>query len=182
MLTGIVTYRFLSRVEKSEVMESLYQPLVLQSAPASIKRVMSNLYGLPGNIVANPYWYTWSLSDQELRDYYETNLQLSRAIEYLGLDFGSSLSVAGLASGMVAVAKAGLRNSVLDTVQTKTNHELGKRVGSMLGMGAHGARSLGVQAAMVTIFAGILHAQFTNSSDQAKRELLARGLLLFEEI
>lgn len=180
ILSGIVTYRCLRPSQKMDLTRSLYEPLIAPDSPKDVKRTMSHLYGV-GSIAANPYWYAWSLNDDELREYYRVNHSFASAIEYLGLDFDSSLSVVGIAGGILAISKSGLRGAAGEVFKDKGNVAVAKDGAKLLGLPDRAARALGMCAAMVTVFAGVLHAQASASSDQARRELLLRGLLAVEE-
>lgn len=182
ILTGIVCYRCLPAHERSEVLGWIYPRLKAHSTPPDERRVLSYLYGMVGNIIANPYWFAWSLDDDELRAYHATNKNFSDAVELLGLDLDSSMSVVSLASGMVSVAQNGVRRAIVDLAKDKANITLARNAGGVAGLSSQALKKLGLAAAMVTVLAGVLHAQAAAGSAQARRELIARGLLSLEEI
>lgn len=182
ILTGLVTYRCLPRMKKEEVLGQVLKRMRSPTSSHDVKRLMGHLYGTFAKLTANPYWYAWSLSDAELRDYYSLNDDFSKAIEFLGLDFGSSISVVGLATGMVAVSRQGITQAAVAGLKDKANINLATDAGRLIGLSPHAIKSLGFAAAMVTIFAGVMHAQTKQSSEQAKRELMARGLLKVDEM
>lgn len=176
LLTGILTYRCLPRSGKTEVTTSIYNVMTSRNEPHEIRMTMGHLYGVISNLSANPHWYCWSLTDQELREYYNVNKSFSGAIEALGLDIDVGCSVSALAAGILAASKKGLRTTLAASIRSRLNMGLAASIGKPAG------QYLAFSLAMVTVFAGVMHAMTSESAQQGRRELMARGLLRLEEI
>ena len=90
LLSGIVLYRHLPTPEKTKITAKV---LALSS-----DRLKAVLYGIIGQLVANKFWFCWSLSDKELKDYYQSNKRVSDVLSTLGFDV-PTISAASLALG-----------------------------------------------------------------------------------
>lgn len=143
---------------------------------------MGHLYGIISQLSVNHYWYCWSLTDNELRKHYSLNRKFSDAIEFLGLNFDAKISVATLAAGVLTISKGGLGDALADSLRRKLNMDLGSRIGRITGRTTISGRNVGLSLAMVTIFAGVIHAMTSESARQGRRELMARGLLRLDDI
>lgn len=182
ILTGIVTYRGLSRQDAMAVTEKVHSRLTATDAALQEKRLMSHLYGIISMLPANPYWFAWSLSDAELRDYYERNKGFSDAIEFLGLNFGNFVTVSTLAGGMLSLAENGVAKAVREAVRHRTSGASAAAGARLLRLPAYAVRSTGIGGAMVAVFAGVMHAMTSRSEAQARRELALRGLATQEDL
>jgi len=69
--------RQLSRYKQSQLNAAI---LAIKSGP-----VKEHLYGLVAQLAFNPKWFSWSLSDKELRDFFENNKNLAKATAVLGV-------------------------------------------------------------------------------------------------
>lgn len=182
LLIGLTAHRHLPQVEQVAITREIYHHLVGRDTPRDIRSAMDRLYGIIGQLRVQPYWFSWSLSDSELRSYYETNRDFANAIERLGLDFGvQALSVTGLAAGLVKLSQNGIGSTVTSGLRRSLNVNLAEQLAKE-SMRANLMRASGIGAAMVTVFASILHVQWSRSERQARRELMARGLLRLSEM
>jgi len=180
MLAGIISHRNLPLRERTAVNDMVCNLIRDHSQSHSTRLAASKLYGIIGNLFVNAYWLSWSLTDAELRTYYESKKRFSEAIEFLGLDFGGTINVTGLATGILAASEMGTKRAVASYARKKANYGIGQRLGTLT-QGTAG-RSLGASMAMVTVFAGVIHAMSSESVKQGRRELMARGLLQLDEI
>lgn len=181
-LTGILTYRCLPRQEKIEVTTTIYNIMTSKDETHETRITMGHLYGIISQLSVNHYWYCWSLTDNELRKHYSLNRKFSDAIEFLGLNFDAKISVATLAAGVLTISKGGLGDALADSLRRKLNMDLGSRIGRITGRTTISGRNVGLSLAMVTIFAGVIHAMTSESARQGRRELMARGLLRLDDI
>lgn len=176
ILTGIVTYRCLHHHEKQRINAAV---LNLRSYDGPL---FGHLYGLISLINANPYWYCWSLSDDELRQFFNVNDSAKSALSYIGVDVSGLITVSGIAGALLAVYKGGAKTGLISTAAQTTNYTLTKDVATAGKAGSNVAKSAAVAAACVTIFASVLLAMTSTNAKNAKRELMLRGLLNMDEI
>lgn len=174
-LTGILTYGCLPRQEKAEVTTIVYNIITSKEETHETRAIMGHLHGIISQLSVNHYWYCWSLTDDELRKRYNLNRKSSDAIEFLGLSFDAKINVATLAAGVLAISKGGLGNALADSLRKKLNMDLGSRIGRISGRTTINGRNVGLSLAMVTIFAGVIHAMTSESARQGRRELMARS-------
>ncbi|GAK15187.1 hypothetical protein JCM19053_5076 [Vibrio sp. JCM 19053] len=64
-----------------------------------------------GQIGANPYWFCWSLSDSELKSYYNSNKKISDLLSSPGFDV-PTISVGVLPAGVYSVFNEGMKTTV----------------------------------------------------------------------
>lgn len=168
ILTGLITFRSLNHLDKQRINAAI------QGIPRG--RLLARLAPMTASITANPYWFSWSLSDEELRAYYKLNSNFAGAIEMLGLDM-NLLSVAGLAGVLLAVTEPG----VTSVISKKINNNLASSASKRFGLSGVAVQRAGIAGAIVTVFAGTMHMLSATSANDAKRELASRGLLKLED-
>lgn len=176
ILTGIVTYRCLHHHEKQRINAAM---LNLRNYDGPL---FGHLYGLISLINANPYWYCWSLSDDELRQFFNVNDSAKSALSYIGVDVSGLITVSGIAGALLAVYKGGAKTGLISTAAQAANYTLTKDVATAGKAGSNIVKSAAVAAACVTIFASVLLAMTSTNAKNAKRELMLRGLLNMDEI
>ncbi|MFH4665798.1 hypothetical protein WMQ48_13825 [Vibrio cidicii] len=168
LLSGIVLYRHLSKPDQRKVTSSV---LNLKN-----NRLKSKLYGMIGQIVANPYWFCWSLSDSELKSYYNSNKKISDLLSSLGFDV-PTISVGVLAAGAYSVFNEGMKTTVTKGVTSIAGSnkvlETAKALGLRKQLGGASGRMLG---AFVIIIIGFNAMQAKGTKD-ARKELILRGLI-----
>ncbi len=168
LLSGIVLYRHLSKPNQRKVTSSV---LKLKN-----NRLKSKLYGMIGQIVANPYWFCWSLSDSELKSYYNSNKKISDLLNSLGFDV-PTISVGVLAAGAYSVFNEGMKTTVTKGVTSIAGSnkvlETAKELGLRKQLGGASGRMLG---AFVIIIIGFNAMQAKGTKD-ARKELILRGLI-----
>ncbi|KHT64692.1 hypothetical protein RJ45_05130 [Photobacterium gaetbulicola] len=167
ILTGIVMYRQLPKNRRIEV-----NKMVLAITDGQLK---SKLYGLIGQLSFNPYWFTWSLSDTELRDFFESNKDARKVFKTLGLDINTTISVAGLAGFLYGVAKHGASEKIKDVAKKSFTNVAIANVGRNVGLTPKLASTA---TAILIACTTVLLAQSESNAKSAKKELLKRGLLL----
>ena len=134
-----------------------------------------------------PYWFTWSLSDQELRDYYELNDSFQEALSYIGFET-PTLTVAGLAAVIYQLFKKKTptesKKAVKNIIKERLGYTTGKEVAGIFErkLSPQLIRKGGLAGATVYILGSVMLASTRNSAEQAKKELILRGLLKFDEV
>lgn len=167
LLSGIVLYRHLSKPDQRKVTSSI---LNLKN-----NRLKSKLYGMIGQVVANPYWFCWSLSDSELKSYYNSNKKISDLLNRLGFDV-PTISVGVLAAGAYSVFNQGMKTTVTKGVTSIAGSnkvlETAKELGLRKQLGGASGRMLGA----FVIIIGFSAMQAKGTKD-ARKELILRGLI-----
>ncbi len=176
ILTGIVTYRCLHHHEKQKINAAVMQ---LRSYDGPL---FGHLFGLISLINANPYWYCWSLTDDELTQFFSVNDEAKSALSYIGVDISGLITVSGIAGALLAVHKNGVKGGLTSTAAQASNYALTKEVATTGKASGGLAKSAAIAAACVTIFASVLLAMTSTNAKNAKRELMLRGLLNMDQI
>ncbi|MBU2972653.1 hypothetical protein KO527_25275 [Pseudoalteromonas sp. C2R02] len=179
ILTGISTYRNLPPLEKQKINA---QVLALKKIDGPL---CGKLYGLIAQLNANPYWFSWSLSDSELRSFFEVNSEAKTALGYIGIQPSSLLTVSGIAAIVLGISKNGLYGGVKEVASARINYTNARDITQQLSknkISAPGATKIGLAAAFVTVFASVLLAATSSNYESAKKELLLRGLLESDKI
>lgn len=172
MLTGILTFRSLNHIDRMKVNKAILD------LPRGY--LLAKLAPMTAQMIANPYWFSWSLSDDELRSYYKLNNDFARSVEKIGLDF-SSVTVLTLGSALLVASESGVKTAIVNAAKQSTNSNLAGAAAKKFGASGVSVQRAGIAAAIVTIFAGCMHALSSTSANNAKKELAMRGLLKLED-
>lgn len=175
VLTGITTYRCIDRLQRQDVNQSI---LALQN-----RSLGGHLMEVVGQVVFNPYWFCWSLTDDELQKHYKKNHSFASAVEFFGLSAFSVSPVRTIATGLLnfcalgkysktTAAKAVVTEAAKDITSVSAAEKLAQRFGASTAV----RTGAGMSVAFVTIVLGCLHAAGTESAKQAEQELHLRGL------
>lgn len=174
IMTGIVLYRQLPKNKQSQILK--------QILGMSDNQLKASLYGLVSQVVANPYWFSWSLSDSELREFFDTNKGVTDALKVVGLDITIPLTVAGVAAFLYSANEKGIIGA-----SQKASEQLKKtvtsspvaQVGMKMGLTKQAAsRASAILVVMVTVIA----YQTSSNAKDAQKELLRRGLLKADDL
>ena len=167
ILSGIIVYRQLHKHNQMQVVK-----MILNLPDGRLK---AKLYGLVSEVVANPYWFNWSLSDNELRHFFETNKEASSVFKTLGIDVNTTFTVAGIAGLIFGASK----KTIPDHVKTEIKNSIKNSPITQVGQKAGLSNSMASYSALILIaMVTVLLAQTEVNSMSAKKELLRRGLLL----
>ncbi|MGR5212383.1 hypothetical protein ACPV4A_17665 [Vibrio rotiferianus] len=174
IMTGIVLYRQLPKNKQSQILK--------QILGLSDNQLKASLYGLVSQVVANPYWFSWSLSDSELREFFETNKGVTDALKVVGLDITVPLTVAGVAAFLYSANEKGLigaaQKASVQLKKTVTSSPVAQ-VGMKMGLTKQAAsRASAILVVMVTVIA----YQTNSNAKDAQKELLRRGLLKADDL
>jgi len=175
ILTGIVVHRHLPRHEQSKVNRAIHNDV-----PPS--HLQTRLMDLISSQRAQPYWYMWSLSDEELKEFYSETSTTAEVTEQFSPLSPPNLTVAGVASAVFLTAKGGPRALASKMISSLKSSELVMAVGRRLGFGPQGVKTLGGIGVAALIAISVLNILAKKQSAQAKRELAARGLLAYEDL
>ncbi len=149
-------------------------------------RLQSKLQELIVMQRVQPYWFMWSLSDGELQEFFEFNMSVSKVTEHIvpsGLDtIVGGLTSAALASTAYEVATRGAKAVASDRFRAVAGSSLVEAVARRLGVSAGSVALAGYVAIPIAIVIAGLNVMAKNSSDRARRELSARGLLAYEDL
>ncbi|MHA2710272.1 hypothetical protein [Vibrio owensii] len=174
IMTGIVLYRQLPKNKQSQILK--------QILGLSDNQLKASLYGLVSQVVANPYWFSWSLSDSELREFFDTNKGVTDALKVVGLDITVPLTVAGVAAFLYSANEKGLivasQKASEQLKKTVTSSPVAQ-VGMKIGLTKQAAsRASAILVVMVTVIA----YQTNSNAKDAQKELLRRGLLKADDL
>ncbi|HCE2191233.1 TPA: hypothetical protein NGT20_004634 [Vibrio parahaemolyticus] len=174
IMTGIVLYRQLPKNKQSQILK--------QILGLSDNQLKASLYGLVSQVVANPYWFSWSLSDSELREFFDTNKGVTDALKVVGLDITVPLTVAGVAAFLYSANEKGLigaaQKASVQLKKTVTSSPVAQ-VGMKMGLTKQAAsRASAILVVMVTVIA----YQTNSNAKDAQKELLRRGLLKADDL
>ncbi|WP_010323827.1 hypothetical protein [Marinobacterium stanieri] len=183
ILAGIIIFRHLDRSNQIRINKEIIN-LIHTPEYYNLGQKLRDIATLSA---VQPYWFTWSLSDQELRDYYELNDSFKEALSYIGFDT-PHLTVAGLAGIIYQLLKKkspkGSMQAAEKIIKERIGYKTGKEVAGIVGkkLSPQLIRKGGLAGATVYILGAVMLASTKNSSEQAKKELLLRGLLKIDEV
>lgn len=174
ILTGIITYRCLHHHDKQKINAAVIELKDIDGP------LFAHLYSIIGMLSVNPYWYCWSLTDDELRNHFKINDTARSALSYIGYDLQGLITASGLAGFLLAMYKKGTLNGAKAVAASATNYSLTQEIASTSKATQSTVKNAAFAAAVVTVFASVLLATTTSSAKSAKKELILRGLLDME--
>ncbi|PAU81947.1 hypothetical protein CK501_02010 [Halovibrio salipaludis] len=176
-LTGVVLYRHLPEQKQRLVLRRMLDQLPWDS------RVLRDLRKLIGFQRVQPYWFMWSLNDAELKEFFTFNRQVRTWTNHTKIpEITTEVTVAGVASTILSLLSKGFRGTATETIRALYKSPLVKAVAERFGKDPEKV----VRVSGVTVFIFILIAGINiaarKSSDEARKELAARGLLVYEDL
>jgi hypothetical protein len=175
LLSGIAIFRQLSPADKMRINRSIIEQVGHGHLKTRLRTLISDQS-------VQTYWYMWSLSDEELREFYDYNLSVTSATDQFNPIDSPPLTVATLAGGIYLVSRSGIKTSASSTVASLTKSPLVTATARKLGLGPGTVGTLsGLSVAALIVISGI-NIMAQKSSERAKRELTARGLLVYGEL
>ncbi|PSF05992.1 hypothetical protein C7H09_11660 [Marinobacter fuscus] len=179
LLCGIAVHRHLDRQNHMEVNRR-----IIEEVP--VGRLQAKLRELVVMQRVQPYWFMWSLSDEELQGFFELNNAVETVTGHLvpsGLDgILGGLTVAALATTAYEVATSGGKALVKDRVRAVAGSQLVEAVARRLGANPAIVVQAGYIVIPVAIVIAGLNIMAKHSSERARRELSARGLLAYKDL
>ncbi|MCF7499918.1 hypothetical protein [Pseudoalteromonas sp. L1] len=173
ILTGLVAYRQLSRHKQTQVNGAI---LAIKSGP-----VKDYLYGLVSQLAFNPQWFSWSLSDKELRSFFETNKSLATATAVLGVA-SVGKSVPEVLESLLNIKEAGVKVAAKEAIVKATKSEVIKTAASQFTKNPKILAGSNYAAAYVMVLSTFLYYCSSTNQAAAKKELVLRGLIKLEDI
>ncbi|KPZ51614.1 hypothetical protein AN391_03963 [Pseudoalteromonas sp. P1-13-1a] len=173
ILTGLVAYRQLSRYKQTQLNAAI---LAIKSGP-----VKEYLYGLVAQLAFNPKWFSWSMSDKELRAFFENNKDLAKATAVLGVATVGT-SVPAILESLLNIKKTGVKAAAKDAIVKASNSEVGKAAASQFTKNSKVLIGSSYAAAYVTVISTFLWYCSSKNEADAKKELILRGLIKLEDI
>lgn len=173
ILSGIAVFRHLPEPKQRRVNRA-----IIEGIPGS--HLQSRLRMLVANQSVQPCWYMWSLSDEELKEFYNFSSNtagLTNQFNPLNLP---DLTVASVAGGIYFLASKGRRAAASQALSSLQKSELVTAVGQRFGLGQGAVTALGRIALPALLVISGINIMAKNQSAQAKRELAARGLLAYK--
>lgn len=174
ILCGIIVYRHLDRAAKQDVNRA-----ILHGIPRS--RLTTHLMGLVGELSRHHNLYAWSLTDDELRAYYESNKNMAEILSGIGVSAISTPSVAAVAAAIYEVAKNGVKAQARATVKTKTSTPRVAEVAKKMGVGPELARGLGMATLAALAAMTLLYTNASGNQKRAEKEQALRNLTRLED-
>jgi len=168
LLTTLISYRAASQKTRMDLIRHV--SVNIQN-PLDRKIHTMALY-----TAVNPYWFSWSLTDKELRNLYDSNKEFTSIMQKLGFGVGSA-NVMAMVDFLSEVNSAGLKQGLKKSVYASTNGPLGEKVASKFTKNSSKAISTGKMSSVVTILAMLLYASSEANESMAKEELYERGLI-----
>lgn len=175
ILSGIAVYRHLSPTERQSINNA-----IINGIPRS--NLTSRLMGLVSDQSVQPYWYMWSLSDEEVREFFtfsSNTVAITGQFNPLSAPEATAATVAG---AVYVLSKGGPRAVASQAASALKRSELVMAVARRFGMGPEAAKVLGIAAVPALIVISGLNIMARKQSAQAKRELAARGLLVYSDL
>jgi len=174
ILNGIAVYRHLGAADRISVNRMIHN---------NVRGMLfQKLIGLVADQSVQHFWFTWSLSDIELMDFYsfsKKKLELTSQFNPIELPDVTVLGVAGAVYGM---SKQGSRAYAREKIESLKNTELFEAVAERLGFTKKLAAGIGILSVPTIIVISGLNIMAKGEHDKARRELAARGLLVYREL
>lgn len=175
ILSGISVYRHLPPQERQ-----LVNSAIINNIPRS--GLTAHLMGLVSDQSIQPYWYMWSLSDEELKEFFEFNETTAEITNQFNPLSPPGLTVTTVASGLLVMSQGGWKSLASEALNSISKSNLVTAVARRFGLNAGSVRSLGIAAIPALVIISGLNIVAKKQSGAAKRELAARGLLVYRDL
>ena len=131
-------------------------------------------YELAAQQVAQPLWYAWSLTDEELRELLANSKITSSFLSVLGFSAVSTsiFTVQNASETLIDASKKGFKRAISDKAKSTLNINLGNKI----------AKGSGAAFAYVTIMATLLYHSAEHDKSRAIKELIRRGILRVSDV
>ncbi|AXX59595.1 hypothetical protein [Vibrio vulnificus] len=140
------------------------------------------MYSLVSQVVANPYWFSWSLSDNELREFFDTNKGVNDTLKVVGLEITVPLTVAGVAAFLYSANEKGLivtTQKASDQLKRAVTSSPVAQIGEKMGLTKQVASRA---SAILVVMVSVIAYQTNLNAKDAQKELLRRGLLKADDL
>lgn len=175
ILSGIAVYRHLPSAERQNINRA-----IINRTPHS--NLTARLMNLVSDQSVQPYWYMWSLSDEEVKEFFTFSSTTAEVTgQFNPLSF-PDLTAAAVATSVYVMANEGPRAVASRALSPLKKSELVMAVARRFGLGPEAVRALGVAAVPALIVISGLNIMAKRQAALAKRELAARGLLVYGDL
>lgn len=128
------------------------------------------------------FWYMWSLSDEELQDFYRLSRSKAAITDQYDMIDAPTPTIASLAVAVYAIAEKGIKSFASEIISATLRAPIVQETAKRLGLGAIQAQAIGGAAVAALICISVVNYMAHHESDKAKRELAARGLLAYDDL
>ncbi|EOX4426764.1 hypothetical protein ACSVUS_000707 [Vibrio alginolyticus] len=170
IITGVILYRQLNRLDQRKVLEQV------QALGSS--KFFGKIQMLVAQSIAKPMWNPWSLSDGELRQYFNTHKAVANFLSTWFITIDIKLEVGFMAAVIYALSKGQGAALIKEMASVHIAEETFKNLSLSLTAQQAGARAFFVAVILTTVLKGF------NEADAlaAKKELLRRNMLRIEDL
>ncbi len=174
ILSGIATFRHISPAQKMNVQRS-----IVTKVP---RPIVAPLRTLISDQSVQTYWYTWSLSDKELREFYQFSLRTAETTDQFDIIDLPTPTVATLAGAVYLIADKGVKAFASEIISSTLKAPIVQETAKKIGWGPALVEVAGAVAVSSLICVSVVNFMAHKQSENTKRELAARGLLAYSEI
>lgn len=174
ILNGIAVFRHLGPADRISV-----NRLIHDNAHGMF---LQKLISLVVDQSVQHFWFMWSLSDKELLDFYTFSKKTLEFTSQLNPVELPDITVLGVAGAVYGMSKQGPRAYTREKIESLMNSELFEAVADKLGFAKRVAKGIGIASVPTIIVISGLNIMAKREHDKARRELAARGLLVYREI
>jgi len=175
ILNGIAVFRHLPVSARAEV-----NRLIRDEVPRG--HITQHLLTLVTDQSVQPYWYMWSLSDEELQEFFQFSKSKAAITDQMNPVSTPNVTVGALAGAIYYTSKNGLRAQAMQILAPFKESGLAKEVARRLGFQNRMVSGIGLMSIPAIIIISGLNIMATKESRMAKRELAARGLLAYSDL
>lgn len=144
--------------------------------------LLQKLIGLVADQSVQHYWFMWSLSDEELLDFYHFSRKKSEYTSQFNPLELPDVTVLGVAGAVYGMSKQGSREYARSKIESLIKTDLFEAVAERLGFSKRLAAGIGIASVPTIIVISGLNIMAKGEHDKARRELAARGLLVYSEL
>lgn len=175
ILNGIAVFRHLPAPARVEV-----NRLIRDEVPRG--HITQRLQTLVTDQSVQPYWYMWSLSDEELQEFFQFSKTKATITDQMNPISVPNITVGALAGALYYTSKNGIRAQVGQILEPFKESGLTKEVARRLGFQNRMVSGIGLMSIPAIIVISGLNIMAKKESEKAKRELAARGLLAYSDL
>lgn len=175
ILNGIALYRHLPSTDRRRVNSA-----IIHDVPYG--NLTSKLIGLVAQLSVQHLWYMWSLSDEELMEFFTFSQMKEQTTNQFNPLSLPDFTISSVAAGVFLMSQQGPRAFANAQLQALKESELVKEVARKLGLGNRLVGSLGALSVPSIIVISGLNIMAKKESAMARKELSARGLLAYSEL
>ncbi|PSF14373.1 hypothetical protein C7H09_00540 [Marinobacter fuscus] len=175
ILNGIAVFRHLPASARAEVNRA-----IRDEVPRG--HITQRLQTLVVDQSVQPYWYMWSLSDEELLEFFQFSKTTASITAQMNPVSVPNFTVGALAGAVYYTSKNGLRAQASQILEPFKESGLVKEIARRLGFQNRIVSGIGMMSIPAIIVISGLNIMANKESEMAKRELAARGLLAYSDL